>query len=276
MKKNPAFLFILFFAISVFPWGKTGHETIAYIAWQNLSPAAREKIRPLLEDMSIEEASIWADGYKRQHRNTTPWHYIDLPSRENFTAASIPQYCINDRHRDGDVVSQIRRDIEGLKNPSTNLPDRRKALWFLIHFIGDCQMPLHAADDNDRGGNGKKVRFFSPTSRSHRGHTTNLHSLWDNLIEVKAAEDPEQLGRTLNRRILAEQKSRWEKGTIDDWTFESYSFAKRYIYARLPEGPTDVVILLPKAYYSRMRPAVDEMLEKAGVRLARVLEDIYQ
>jgi hypothetical protein len=31
------------------------------------------------------------------------------------------------------------------------------ALKFLLHFVGDLHQPLHSADDNDRGGNGKKV-----------------------------------------------------------------------------------------------------------------------
>jgi hypothetical protein len=30
---------------------------------------------------TIEEAAIWADQYKQTHRNTAPWHYIDLPVR---------------------------------------------------------------------------------------------------------------------------------------------------------------------------------------------------
>jgi hypothetical protein len=44
----------------------------------------------------------------------------------------------------------------------------------------------------------------------------------------------------------------------------------------MPPGPTNVVILLPKIYFAKMRPAVEEMLEKAGVRLAKVLEDIFK
>jgi hypothetical protein len=54
--------------------------------------------------------------------------------------------------------------------------------------------------------------------------------MWDNLIEIKAAEDPITLGNELNGRIIPELETQWQAGSIEDWTFESYAFAKRYIY----------------------------------------------
>ena len=35
------------------------------------------------------------------------------------------------------------------------------------------------------------------------------------------------------------------------------------------------VIILRRNYFNEKRPIVDEQLEKAGVRLAKVLEDIF-
>jgi hypothetical protein len=268
-------LITLWLPVSIYPWGKVGHQTIALIAWQNLSPTAIEKIKPFLGGETIQAIAIWADEYKQSHRNTGSWHYIDLPIRANVTATTIPYHCAQDKHPGGDVVSQIKKDVEILKSAEESFQEKQKALWFLIHFIGDAHMPLHTADDNDAGGNGKKVRFFAPTSKTNPGHTTNLHSLWDNLIEIKAAEDPDSLAKELNGRISSELKTQWQAGNIDNWTFESYSFAKRYIYQKMPEGSTEVAILLPKVYYEKMRPAAEEQLEKAGVRLAKVLEDIF-
>jgi hypothetical protein len=131
-------------------------------------------------------------------------------------------------------------------------------------------MPLHVGDDNDKGGNEKKVRYFAPTSHSNKGHVTNLHSLWDNLVEIKAAEDPATLGDELNRMISSTEKQKWSSGTIEDWAIESYSVAKNEIYSSLPSD-----ISLPKNYHSKMRPICDKQLEKAGVRLAKILEDIF-
>src|SRR5271157_354303 len=89
------FVVALLYSLPVFPWGKVGHETIAYIAEQNLSPITKEKMKPLLSGESLEDVSIWADEYKQSHRNTGPWHYLDLPVRQNVTVNNIFQYYSN-------------------------------------------------------------------------------------------------------------------------------------------------------------------------------------
>ncbi len=135
-------------------------------------------------------------------------------------------------------------------------------------------MPLHCADDNDKGGNEKQVRFFSPDSRSNRGHRTNLHSLWDNLIEVKAAENSEELGERLNWEITPAEKKEWMKGTPESWVLESYGIAKKVIYKDLSAGNS--FIKLPMNYYAEMRPIAEKQIEKAGIRLAMILNEIFK
>jgi hypothetical protein len=39
----------------------------------------RSHMRELLARESPEEASAWADEYRHDHRETGPWHYIDIP-----------------------------------------------------------------------------------------------------------------------------------------------------------------------------------------------------
>ena len=48
------------------------------------------------------------------------------------------------------------------------------ALKYVVHFIGDVHQPLHASNNDDRGGNDVAVTFM--------GHQTNLHAVWDNGI----------------------------------------------------------------------------------------------
>ncbi len=92
---------------------------------------------------------------------------------------------------------------------------------------------------------------------------------------MKAVEDPDQLGDELNRNISAAEKQRWDAGTVEDWAIESYRVAKNVIYPGLPAGATVTVISLSRNYYSKMRPVCNEQLEKAGVRLAKVLEGVF-
>lgn len=264
-------IILLFFLVTTaFSWGRVGHETIAYIAEKNLSPATMEKLKPLLAGESLESISTWADEIRTSRRSTGPWHYIDFPVREDVTLENLNQF-----ERGGhNILSQINRAISELKAPRSNFRDKQEALKFLVHFIGDASMPLHCSDDNDRGGNEKRVRFFAPTSRSNRGHETNLHSLWDNLIEVKATEDPAMFGDQLNQEITPTEKREWAKGTPESWALDSYRIAKNVIYKNLPSGAG--FVKLPRNYYIKMRPIVDKQLEKAGIRLANVLEEIFK
>jgi hypothetical protein len=268
-----ALLLLILLSLPAFPWGKVGHQTIAYIAEQNLDSLTLAKIKPLLSGESIEDVSIWADQYKTNHRNTGPWHYINLPVRQNLSVKDVARFETSGKPG-ANLISQINEDIALLKSGKGSFSEKQTALWFLIHFIGDLHMPLHVGEDSDRGGNGKPVRYFSPTSSSNKGHVTNLHSLWDNLVEVKAAEDPAELGAELNRKITDTEKVAWKSGTIEDWAVESYTVSKNTIYVGFSAGATETAVPLAKDYHSKMRPVCDEQIEKAGVRLAYVLEQV--
>jgi hypothetical protein len=149
-------------------------------------------------------------------------------------------------------------------------------LKFLVHFVGDVHQPLHCADDGDRGGNEKVVRFIAPGSRSTRGRKIKLHALWDHLIEVQPIEEPREFANALDRNITDVEKMAWSKGSAADWAWESYTIAHDVIYSQFPAGRTDAHGLpLPQDYYGpRMRGIAEAQLEKAGIRLAMILNHV--
>src|SRR3569623_1999087 len=84
MKRN----FLALLAMCVLPvfaraWGGDGHQLVALIAEDHLSPQAKAAIHDLLgKDVNISDAEIasWADEYRRDHRETSAWHYVDIPT----------------------------------------------------------------------------------------------------------------------------------------------------------------------------------------------------
>jgi hypothetical protein len=64
-----------------FAWGREGHPTIVIVAEHYMRPETATRMRELLAPESPEEASGWADEYRHDHRETGPWHYIDIPWR---------------------------------------------------------------------------------------------------------------------------------------------------------------------------------------------------
>jgi hypothetical protein len=218
-----AALSIIFSAVGpVAAWGPVGHETVAFIAQDNLTPAAKTKINALLNgdpaDSSLESAqpksvaqpvlspqalaniSNWADDIREHGRpETAPWHFIDLPIRKDLTLKDEQEYCPNN-----DCVLNQLQIFEGILGDSSKPKSKRlEALKFIVHFMGDLHQPLHCADDGDRGGNEKMVRFKAPGHRGH-GAKIKLHALWDHLIESKTLEDPRELATTLGKAITPE------------------------------------------------------------------------
>ena len=161
-------IWVLLQAISpAFAWGRLGHRVISRLTEQHVNDKAKAGSKALLDKReSIADFSTWADSYRSQHRETGPWHYVDVPLDE---VAYDSKWSADDPKK-GCVVDKIHEFQAVLKDKSKPVEDRRKALRFLIHFIEDMHMPMHVGENHDRGGNTTQVRYFD------RG--TNMHSLW--------------------------------------------------------------------------------------------------
>src|SRR5208282_1666128 len=121
-------------------WGREGHETIVILAEHYMRPATAARMRELLAPESSEEASVWADEYRRDHRETGPWHYINIPLADS--RIDMAREC-----RNGDcVIAKTEQFLAVLKDPNADTDAKARALKFVIHFFGDLHQPLHVAD----------------------------------------------------------------------------------------------------------------------------------
>ena len=113
----------------------------------------------------------------------------------------------------------------------------------------------------------------SPGNKSRKGTKINLHALWDNAIESRKDDDPAGTATSLLSKIKITDKAAWSMGSAEDWAYESYLVAKNGIYNEFNPGINTNT--LSKLYYFEKRPIAEQQLEKAGVRLAYVLDSIY-
>jgi hypothetical protein len=255
-------LVLLLAASHAWAWGSEGHRIVAEIAEQFLEPPAARQVRDLL---AIENAtglaavSNWADEIRAQRRNTAPWHFVDIP----IGAKSY------NRERDcprGDcVVVKIDEFVAELRDRRRPPAERLEALKFIVHFIGDVHQPLHASNNNDRGGNDVRVEFM--------GRRTNLHAVWDTGILAPAVRGDERAyALRLAHAISPRYISKWRDGSAADWANESHAVAQRTIYGELPHNAG----YLPDSYERVALPIANEQLEKAGIRLAAVLNTVLR
>ena len=243
-------------------WGDEGHQIVALIAQPFLTPAAAHQVSALLAndpDVTMPEASTWADRIKLQRPETRPWHFIDIPlqvQRLDMTRDCAGNTC---------VIAQLQRLLLDLTNSQTAAVDQTEALKFVVHFIGDLHQPLHCEDNHDHGGNDVKVRYFSQPD--------NLHHVWDTVIIAHIDSDVTLHADRLLRSIRPADKERWSQGSIVDWTNEAHALARSVAYARLPPG---MVKVLGDAYEQASESTIELQLKRAGVRLAKVLNDALQ
>jgi len=300
------------FPPSAHAWGCRGHQTVAFIAENHLSPEARQMIDKLLSENPIDpklkrwcgnatpdlmvDASTWPDDVRNERRNG-PWHYIDIPRGKQ--KGSLEEYC----GADGCVTRAIEEQRAILKDKSAAPLKRAEAIRYLIHFVGDLHQPLHTTNNGDNGGNCVPVKYLhheplvNPAHPEREDYSPNLHQIWDTEIVERDMEisNPRRFADELDEKLRDESAS-WQAAGIhvDHWAWEIHERAESEVYGAFsvkiaiepdvkPQGCSDnnhigkrmfeKHLAADDAYQSRAAKAVELGLAEAGVRLAMILND---
>ncbi len=256
MKKALIIVVALLSYLPSFGWGQKGHDVVAYIAECNLTPEAYQKVVKKLGDHSLVYYANWLDNasYSDQYRYTKTWHYANVD--EGYTYDTMP------KNEKGDVVTAINGIIAEIKSGKLSAEQENVRLRMLIHLVGDIHCPMHAGHLSDRGGNSVMVKFFNKD--------TKLHSLWDTaLVEAAHKWSYTEWEQQLNRYCTAEQKQKLAQGEAVDWLNESHAIATE-IYKATPEKSKVSYDYI--AYYA---PVIEKRLLSGGLRLARILNELY-
>ena len=291
----------------VFAWGCKGHQTVALIAEKHLTPETRQLLETLLKENPIDpqlkrycgpfpgsplaDSATWPDDVRNIMKNG-PWHYIDIP--RGAPRGPLATFC----GESGCVTQAIAEQLAILKDPQADPRKRADAARYIIHFVGDLHMPLHASTNNDEGGNCVPVRFFRRNPREHNhSYTPNLHSVWDTAILERAMEgaDSIEYAEFLDQ-FFSPQAEAWTQAGVhvEEWAWESHELAETVVYGNLV--PTDPIeppapvhtcaddnnvgermfnlhFAVGAIYQDAAAPVVEKRIAQAGVRLAMVLNE---
>ena len=260
MKARFLLLFIGFLTSSLVfatkpAWGPTGHRTIGKIAEKHLTKKAKRQINELLKGESLAFVSTYGDEIKsnKKYNDFYTWHYVNMPLDS--------RYEDSEKNPKGDLVTGINKCISILKNDTSSLEDKSFYLKMLVHLIGDLHQPMHIGRKEDKGGNTIQVQWF--------GRGTNLHRVWDsNMIEewnmsyLELADNAEDLSKLQIKAI--------QEGTIIDWVHDTHKLSK-ITYASVEIGEN-----LKYRYSYDHFSTVRKQLQKSGIRLAKLLNDIFK
>jgi len=242
-------------------WGVTGHRTIGKIAAGHLSPQAKAAVHELIGDTTLAEVSAWADEVRGQpaYRNTAPWHYINLPLGLNFADFEAK---VRGMTQDN-VYSALQQQERILGSTASTRTQKAEALKFIVHFVGDLHQPMHVSREEDKGGNTIQLNYD--------GNGTNLHALWDSKLIDHQGLTYEQMAEKYDHATPA-QIRQWQSDPLIQWIWESYQASSK-LYEEVDALKSRAI---DDSYYQAHIAIVQDRIEKAGVRLAGVLNSIFQ
>ena len=256
MRKLITAVLIVSFATQAFAWSRDGHAIVGALAERQLRPTAKAEVARLLAgepDPTLAGVASWADELREAEGpgKTARLHYV------NFKGGDCSYLPVRDCPDGNCVIEAINRNFLVLADSTRADAERRDALKFLVHFIGDVHQPLHATLRDDKGGGDFQVNY--------NGTGSNLHKVWDRLIIERRKTTPAATITLLaNQSPLPADATRRADRPAVEWALESCRIVKDGgIY------PTGHVI--DDAYLDRQAQTVDLRLRLAGNRLADMI-----
>lgn len=259
----------LVLALPAAAWGPLGHRTIAVLAETNLTPAAREFVAQRLGNVSMADVASWADSVTRDPRYPASiwYHFEKIPDGTSYLA-NLREMPEAQRNKGG-VVTAILVADRTLRDGRASSADQRSALKFLIHLVGDVHQPLHTGRPADKGGVNIKLDWF--------GEPMSLHRVWDSGMMLTGHRDlfpPGMSRRTAGKAYADYLQKKFSRKPIDagmdvvGWLNESLAI-RPYVYE--PGYRQD-----QERYQARHLAQIDARIYAAGLRLARMLNDIAE
>ena len=272
-------------------WSPEGHEIVADIALRRLTPRAKRQVKALLGEKTLGEYEVasWPDIIRgtQEFENLYPqngqWHFVEF----NVTEKYDDDFELKPPEHGQDIVTQVGRWQKELAGKDASAGRRLDALRFLVHFTGDMHQPLHCAYRyGDMGGNMIPVHSFRGRRYSfgpgtQMDYAENIHSVWDGAMvyELMAGRWARTVARELDEEIAPGLAQKWSQGKPLNWAIDSYWRARKEAYRwadgeSLPfkwTGPG--MDLTSENYIDARLPMAKEQLQKAGVRLAHLLNE---
>ena len=244
---------LVLFTNDAFGWGKMGHDAIAYIAECNLTPKAKKTIEKYLGH-SIVYYATWMDEWRAEpgYEHTSIWH-----------VATVDKDLVYTPQPKGDVIFALEDAIAKLQDykqqdDSTVV----MSLRCIIHFVGDMHCPSHVKYAGQKSYN----IYFNGEKRSY-------HSIWDEGIIAHShrwgyIEYAHQLDRCTKQEI-----KQITTGTLRDW-FRENAENSRHIY-ELVSPNQELNKNETKSFVNHTHEMAERQLQRAGYRLAKVLNELF-
>lgn len=261
----------LFGIINSYAWNAMGHQLVAQIAYDNLTPEAKKlcnkynrSYSAVAPGSSFVAAATWMDAIRA---NDIHWfdslHYIDIPFSLDESSLPAPSEI--------NALWGIKQALIVLSSEKSSLIDKGLSLRILTHLIGDIHQPLHTVTkvskplpQGDLGGNLFKL--------AHNPIGDNLHKYWDNgggvLIGQTKKFQVKNKAHQLETKWSCELANK-EKNP-KQWINASHKIALKEVYNIAPDK------IPGKSYQLNAQNITQKQILLAGCRLAYILNGLAE
>lgn len=296
------------FLISIPPanaWNSVGHMAVAYVAYQQLSPATRQRALALLkknpnykkwltyipagtskDDRNLYVfmmAATWPDeikannsGYKND--SNTPPSTSEATRNTGYRDKYMHKYW----HFIDKPFSTDETALPAIPSPNaqtqiavfrqvlaSDAKDSLKSydLVWLMHLVGDVHQPLHCST---RVTTGDKDGDAGGNAVVLTNSPKELHGYWDGLLgngETKNFSTAQKAALLLPTANAVDAADLNEA----DWVQESFQLAQSKVYV-MPVAPGLGPFTLDDAYEATARATAQQRVALAGARLANLLQ----
>lgn len=269
-------------------WGRDGHQIVALVAAAKVHNATATAIHQLLGNQTLADVAPEPDALRAKekqnptlHPRTELWHFIDIPLDEASYVPDrdCPKIANNEVDRNC-VIAAIDHFQQVLANKHASPTDRKRALTFLVHFVGDIHQPLHTTSrfaqahgkgPSDHGANG--VTAILPVTHDSQP----LHTVWDDVLIAEENEKlqgnhtpPEYVRHLLTDVLPTLPAAALAETSAVAWANSAHQLAINDAY-KYP-GTDHEKAPLDGAYLTKNEKVADEQLTLAGVHLAHLLD----
>lgn len=301
---------IIFSVLPASAWDDVGHKITAYIAWQRMSPQARENVIKILRDAPedshlatlymtngpepeatrkreyFELVSTWADivrdrdfenRYKKYHKSN--WHYADTFWRQIDGKVEV----VPATEEGGQAVNRLIAFDKVIRDTSASAKEKAIAIAWIMHLGGDIHQPLHTSaritDREPKGDQGGNLFLLTPEGTA-RPQQLNLHWYWDSIVGRNIAFKGDGCGRQyveaiadsmMRRYPFAKAQGSLALGAYPEWQKQSFAFNNTDVFsADLKRFET------PSQRYRRNAFRVaEQQLTLAGYRLGETMNAVF-
>jgi hypothetical protein len=305
----------LLVATSALGWNDTGHQLVAGIAWDNMTPGARQQAIAVLQgapsdacllelfpaddrplDVRQREffmrAATWPDKIRPDDKDPRPcqklhradWHFFDRFWEGESGGTQKDRNDVKLAAVNAVERLTLFRPLVVCNMPAcgTSAGDRAIALAWMLHLTGDIHQPLHTSGrvtatepEGDQGGN---LFLLSPPEPKEK--RKKLHGFWDGIIDSSIKRDANEENAAYLDRVIgvitSDHPPASLAGRIESGDFDGWSRDSLGVARRVAYPHSLKRGVTPSATYkTTVFNTADEQIALGGYRLADLLNRMF-